>query len=423
MHKYHGSGKDALRILPLKNDSMQADITMKLETMDDNKRDIRLILITTFMYMFSSMLANPLVAGCAESLGAGTAVMGLIGSLMSVISLVCRPFTGVLVDRMSKYSLSVTGIAMLVVSAVGFVLANNSVSLMIARIFGGLGLCLCSVSFSTWLSLLLPKDKMGSGMGKYGIVYAISMAAAPATGVWVYQHYGYKIAFSLSIITSVSGLVLVNLIKNRGKTPAKNKAVSHRIKLSEIFDVKIFPLSALMMLLALPYFATQTYLVQYNAKLGLGLNVSLYFPVYAIVLLVMRLSLKPKFDEWPFKVFYFGGLVCSAMSYVLLMIMKNNITMVLASVCMAGGFGLLSTVSQATSILMATEGKEGLANNTYLLGNDCGCALGALLGGALYKNLPIHMFYPIMMIAIPLGLIIYVLFRKSFDLSKNGFKS
>ena len=74
--------------------------------MKTNNRDILLILIASFFYMASPMLVTPLIAGYAADLGAGAALMGMIGGLMNICSLFCRPFVGNLADKISKYRLS-----------------------------------------------------------------------------------------------------------------------------------------------------------------------------------------------------------------------------------------------------------------------------------------------------------------------------
>ena len=57
-------------------------------------KNIILILAASFFFMFSPMLTTPLIAGYAEELGAGALLMGMIGGLMNLCSLFCRPFAG-----------------------------------------------------------------------------------------------------------------------------------------------------------------------------------------------------------------------------------------------------------------------------------------------------------------------------------------
>ena len=72
-------------------------------------RDIILVLAASFFYLASPMLVTPLITGFSGSLGASAALMGMIGGLMNLCALFCRPFVGNLADRVSKYRLSAVG--------------------------------------------------------------------------------------------------------------------------------------------------------------------------------------------------------------------------------------------------------------------------------------------------------------------------
>ena len=66
-------------------------------------------MLATFCFMSSNMLANPIVAGYAESLGADGMLMGAVAGSMSFISLFCRPIAGNLSDKTSKRTLVAVG--------------------------------------------------------------------------------------------------------------------------------------------------------------------------------------------------------------------------------------------------------------------------------------------------------------------------
>ena len=66
-------------------------------------------MLATFCFMSSNMLANPIVAGYAESLGADGMLMGAVAGSMSFMSLFCRPIAGNLSDKTSKRTLVAVG--------------------------------------------------------------------------------------------------------------------------------------------------------------------------------------------------------------------------------------------------------------------------------------------------------------------------
>lgn len=81
----------------------------------------------------------------------------------------------------------------------------------------------------------------------------------------------------------------------------------------------------------------------------------------------------------------------------------------------AGGYGMMCSACQSKAILLAGEGKRGLANSTYYIGLDLGMSLGPMLGGVLYGNVSIQMFYPVLALTVPLGLAVYRINRRSLS--------
>lgn len=92
--------------------------------------------------------------------------------------------------------------------------------------------------------------------------------------------------------------------------------------------------------------------------------------------------------------------------------MRNNIMMMLASVFLAGGYGIMSSVCQSTAMLLAGKEKRGLANSTYYIGLDLGMTLGPMIGGALYGGVDIRLFYPVLTVTMPLAGVVYLVFGK-----------
>lgn len=77
--------------------------------------------------------------------------------------------------------------------------------------------------------------------------------------------------------------------------------------------------------------------------------------------------------------------------------------MFFAAAFMAGGYGIMCSVSQSTAMLLADKEQRGLANSTYYIGLDLGMTLGPAIGGMLYGHVPIALFYPVLLITLPLA--------------------
>ncbi len=370
--------------------------------------DMILILAASFFYFASPMLVTPLITGFAESVGASAALMGMIGGLMNLCALFCRPIAGNLADKISKYKLSFLGAGLMALSCLGYMAALEPLLIAISRVVNGIGFACCSVCMSTWMSHMLPKEKIGSGMGFYGMMNAMAMAVAPAIGVVSYQHLGYRFSFGVALFFCLATLLIIQFIQNKGEPEQSLKEPGRSGKL-QLADPKVLPYAAIIMLFAIPYCATQSFLVSYTQTRQLPVSVSLFFPLYAVVLLILRLCMKDLFDRLPFSFFLLFSSVSAFAGILFLAFMQNNFFMFFAALFMASGYGIMSSVCQSTAILQAGTGKRGLANSTYYIGLDLGMTLGPFIGGLLYGHLDLKLFYPSLLICVPLAVLIYLL--------------
>ena len=371
-------------------------------------KDIVLVLAASFCFMSSPMLVNPLITGFTQSLGASAAMMGMVGGLTNLVSLLCRPVTGGIADRISKYKLGLVGGILLAVACLGYVTAVHPAVVVAARVVNGFGFVCCTVGMSTWVSNMLPKDKIGAGMGLYGTMNALASAVAPAISVTVYQRLGYRPAFVIALITSAAVVVIIQFVKDRGDpVPPQEPAPAGRPRF-RVVDRKVIPIALIIALFTIPYYATQSFLVTYVETRQLDVAVSLFFPAYAVVLVGLRLGLKELFDKVAFGRFVGASCLCASLFLACMAVMDNNLLLILAAVFLAGGYGIMCSVCQSTAILMAAHKENrALANSTYYIGLDLGLSLGPIIGGFLYGGLDIRLFYPVLMVTVPLIALVY----------------
>ena len=292
--------------------------------------DLILILAASFFYFASPMLVTPLITGFAESVGASAALMGMIGGLMNLCALFCRPIAGNLADKISKYKLSFLGAGLMALSCLGYMAALEPLLIAISRVVNGIGFACCSVCMSTWMSHMLPKEKIGSGMGFYGMMNAMAMAVAPAIGVVSYQHLGYRFSFGVALFFCLATLLIIQFIQNKCEPEQSLKEPGRSGKL-QLADPKVLPYAAIIMLFAIPYCATQSFLVSYTHTRQLPVSVTLFFPLYAVLLLILRLCMKDLFDRLPFSFFLLFSSVSAFAGILFLAFMQNNFFMFFAA--------------------------------------------------------------------------------------------
>lgn len=375
-------------------------------------KDVILVMAASFFFMFSTMFVNPLINGYAKSLGASSAFAGIIVGIMSIAAMFLRPIAGNLTDRFSKYRLSFVGGVLIVVGVIGYVLAPTSNWLLLFRLINGSGYVLCTVCMTTWLAFLVPRAHVGQAMGFYGLMNALAMAIAPALAINIYQKTGYRLAIIASGISACLMVIMIQFVGNKAKPQNINKSQAQNSLLHiKIIQKNVLPIAMLTTLFAFPYFATQADLVTYAEEQHLNINVGSYFLIYAVVLLLIRITLKNLFDTVKFGTWFWVSVAATLIYLILLATMKNNFLMGLAAAFMAVGYGLMYSVLQSTAMLLAPISEQGLASSTFYLGLDIGMAFGPIIMGFVNDLLPAKYFYLVQLILVPFMILIYLHYR------------
>ena len=376
-------------------------------------RDSILALIGAFCYISCATMAMPITAGFTKSLGGTAELMGLMTGLMYLVSLCVRPVAGNLADKIKKSTLTIWGSGLMLVSNFAYALATNLWVLTVARIVCGVGYAACTVGLSTWFSMLVPSNKVGKAMGIYGTMQAISMAIVGKVAISVTDLTNERVAFVISALFAVVSFVLAFVIKDRGNPVVKEGEAKKKIRL---LDLNVLPVAVILILFTIPYNATQGLIKEYVPARGFNVDAGWFITMYAIFLIVLRVGFRNFFDKVKYKTFLFISLISSLVSMTCLHFMNWYILMGVASLCMAGGYGIMCSVTQATAIKLA-GGKEnrGVANSTYYMGFDMGMALGPTIGGILMAKLPVEMFYPALAVCSAVAFAIYLMFKKKID--------
>lgn len=375
-------------------------------------KDVTLVLVASFFYLMSPMLINPVIAGFAANAGASSILAGVIAGAMNLTALVLRPLAGNLTDRVSKYKLTLIGGLLILLASLGYTFTTNVALIIIFRVINGLGYTLCSVCMATWMAALLPADRIGSGMGIYGLASALGMAVGPAVSVYLYQHYSYQSVFWVASAFSILLLIVIQFVDNRGIPSPTQQTATTTPKKFQFVQPKVVPLATILLLISLPYFATETYIVSYIAHRHFAVPAGAFFPAYAIILLIMRLVLRDAFDKVPFKKFFWLGLGFNLLGLVGLTDLSNWLMLFLGALGFAAGYGLMFSICQAKALTLVPMSDRGLANSTFYIGVDLGMSGGPMLAGLITAFLPWAWLYPVMALTLPLAVVVYLANRR-----------
>lgn len=393
-------------------------------------RDVILVMAASFFFMFSTMLVTPLINGYALTLGVSAVIAGIITGSMSVVSLFLRPIAGNITDRFSKYRLSCIAGVLIFIGVVGYCIAPNGVWLIIFRLINGTGFVLATVCMTTWLGLLVPRNHVGEAMGFYGLMNALAMAIAPAVGIHFYKIIGYREALLLAAGAAFIMLVVIQFVSNHAYPLVQDTSCTNSTnacsteskapwKNVKILQKDAFPITLFMICFSIPYFATQADLVEYVEDASLHVSSGLFFIIYAVALLIIRVVFKKYFDLVRFGIWFWISTVAMAGYLLMMSFMSNDILMSIAAILLSIGYGVIYSVNQSTAMMLAPRSEQGLASSTFYIGLDIGMATAPMIGGVLATCVPHALFFPAMLVLLPLACMVYGYYRTSLNNAIN----
>lgn len=137
-----------------------------------------------------------------------------------------------------------------------------------------------------------------------------------------------------------------------------------------------------------------------------------FFPAYAIILLVIRMTLRDAFDHVSFNKFFWLCLGFNLLGIVGLTDLSNWFMLFLGTFGFAAGYGLMFSICQAKALLLVPTSDRGLANSTFYIGIDLGMAGGPMVAGLITAVLPWAWLYPVMGLTLPVIVIVYWINRR-----------
>ena len=343
---------------------------------------ILILAVSTFssfsFYMVATIMSKYLV-----SLGATIAFAGFVVGMFSITSLVCRPFCGLMADRLNNIWLLIISNLLMSAGLIGFALSANMPSMILFRILNGVGF---SINGTVQIALVvhfIPKSRLGEGIGYMGISQLIGSACAPAVGLEIAEILGMSATFIAAAgLTLLAAFILLFL---RGLQPEKSGA-KKAIRFNDIIDRKALPFTLPYSTFSFTNGIINGYLVMFADEHGIG-KISIYFTLYAVAVFAVRPFSGKIMDKKGLRSTVFPGMVVCAVSLYLLG-MSSTLWMILATgILRALGQGAAQPSLQAGCINRVGRDRSGVATSTYFLGGDIGQGIGPMVGGFLLARI------------------------------------
>lgn len=332
-------------------------------------------------YMIVTVLVSFLTGA---SVGATTAMAGIISGLFSITSFVCRPFCGVFSDRLNKVWLLRAATIMMALGCFGYTASVNLPIIIAARIIHGIGFAVNSTALVSLASHYVPMSRLGEGIGYIGLANTVASAAAPGIGIGIADRFGLEAVFYIAGTFSMAAVVMLFLFSARKDQLSVQKK---KLRFEDIFAVSVLGYCVLGGIFSFTNGVISSYLLTYSETIGVA-NVGVYFTLNALMLMAVRPFAGRLMDRKGLNIIAFPGFLVTAASMFLLAEAFRfgsaaYWAIMISGVVRALGQGAVNPALQTECIRQIGKERSGVANSTFYLGGDIGQGLGPMVAGAI----------------------------------------
>lgn len=346
-----------------------------------------LILMANFLLYFAFyLILSILPFYLTEIFHTGNAAIGVILSCYTIASLCIRPFSGYLLDTLSRKPLYLIAYFIFISIFAGYMLAGVLTLFVMLRIAHGLAFGMVTVAGNTIVIDITPSSRRGEAVGYYGLMNNTAMSFGPMTGLFMHDVYSFETIFLCSFIAGILGFIAACLVKTPPKQPIKREPLS----LDRFVLIKGIPAGIALLLLSIPYGMTSTYVAMYAKEIGITLSSGLFFTFMAIGMAVSRMFSGRQVDKGRItQVITLGLYLVSICFFFLagcdkLMKINSELTEVLffmIALLLGVGFGTMFPAFNTLFVNLAPNSQRGTATSTYLTSWDVGIGIGLTAGG------------------------------------------
>ena len=363
------------------------------------------VMLINFFIFFSFQMIFPTLPLYIHELGGSDSVVGLIMGVFTITSLISRPFAGFALDKFGRRKVFLLGLAVLCIGAFSYALAQILVLIAAIRLIHGIGWGIAGTSNATIAADLLPKERLGEGIGYFALSNSLSMAIAPAAGLYIAHLYGYSDTFKFAGILVVVSILLALVIKYKAYKPKE-------ISLKEgLYEHSAFGPTFLVFCNSFTFSGIASFLPLYAAAEQIR-DIGWFFSVYAISIFSSRLFIGKVVDRKGYSIVLIPGFLALIISLLMISSARSLEMFLFAAVIFGLGFGAAQMTLQTMVVKGVKSSRLGAANATFYSGIDLGNGLGALTLGALAELVGYSKMFFCSSLIILAALLIYIFYLR-----------
>lgn len=382
-------------------------------------KDYIFLTISNFFLFFGDSLLLPVLPVYVREYGASNFEIGVVTSVFFATSILMRIFTSRVSARIGKRTLLVFTMIVFALAMLGYYLYAGLFIILILRLVQGLSFGAATTLYSSMTANIIPNERMGEGMGYFGLGVSIAFALGPCLGAAAVSRPYYKWVFIAALILEITAVILTLFIKvDNNRVPVERIGIKEFV--SDIVEPKAIYEGVLMAFFGLSTGGIATYIVLFAKEMSIE-NISLYFIVTSIAELSVRMFSGKLFDKKGMNPVLIPGTIAGIISLVLIAF-STNLWMICISAFINGlSMGMIFPVVEASAMKNSTPERRLAATATLYNMLDIGSGLSPMLFGImiqLYGYSDAFLFSSLIFVLMLVVIIIKTAFTKQKTLLK-----
>ena len=359
--------------------------------------------MTAAIHVATAMLSTLLPFHLVD-LGGSRTQIGLLFSVMTIVSMVLRPAIGGWVDRLGTRPVIVPGIAVLATMALALQITTTPQAVIAVMIGGGLANALISMTASVTAARATDDAHRGEALSMYYLHTSLSIAIGPPLALWLRGHGGMSVGFAMISVLAAAMLALVFSFPPGTTGPAAPPAAHFRP-----ISRHAIPLSCALVLTTIGHMSMYAFLPLYALSRGHDESIVWwFFTVYSIWLIVCRAVLGRLADRYGRARVALPSMVTLAVGYFSLALPPTAVSLLAAALIMGTANAVLYPTLAALVLDRAPAAERGLALGTLSASWDLGVVVGSAIVGYVADHLSFGAGFAVGGIAAMLGATTFV---------------
>jgi MFS family permease len=311
---------------------------------------------------------------------------GVLISIYGLVNAVLQPFSGALSDRVNKRKPFIQGgLILMGAGTLGYIFASRFIDLLLLRAVQGLGVALTIPASMALMASASKKETRGGSMGIYTTARMAGLATGPLMGGFLYDRFGFNMAFCVSASFILLALVLVQvMIKDVPAAIPIKGGRPFQIIDRKLLNTGILGAGVATFVMAAAFSMMTPLETEFNARLHeTALDFSVAFSALMVSRLLLQIPLGRLSDRYGRKLFIIAGLILTAFSTAVLGEARTTDQLIWWRVIQGVGAAGIAAPAFALAGDLAKPGGEGRQMSIITMGFGLGIALGPLIAGLL----------------------------------------